>query len=471
MYKSIQHFASYGIKNIQENVKNEINNKSDIGKISKIIQSDLNELGRNLIKELLEDIDKELREIEERKNDYQIVHRDSTNSFHTKMGLVEYKRTYFKNKITGEREYLLDNMFGIKEHENIASDVEEVLINEATQTTYRKSGELAINTEIDLSKQTTMNYVAKYDFKFPEIVTGKEEKKKCKLLYIEADEDHVKLQNGKKAEPRLIYIHEGIKEKSIGTKRKQLESPTFFASLGESSENFWDRVLTWIEHNYDYDVIDKIFISGDGAAWIKAGVKYITKSEFVLDKFHLHKYITRATAHVSKNTYFQLTQALYGDDIGEATRIHQYLIENTDVNEKARIDRINKAFTYFYNNWSGITIYERERGRIVGCSAEGHISHIFSNRFSSRPKGWCIKNLSILSNLIVYKLNGGDIVDLVSKRREYVTEETKPKKKNTNKKKIYTKAQNEYYRNTPLPIITMGENTLMCKYLKNVRSA
>ncbi len=76
-----------------------------------------------------------------------------------------------------------------------------------------------------------------------------------------------------------------------------------------------------------------------------------------------------------------------------------------------------------------------------------------------------------MSNLIVYKLNGGDIVDLVSKRREYVTEEAKPKKKNTNKKKIYTKAQNEYYRNTPLPIITMGENTLMCKYLKNVRSA
>ena len=471
MNKSIQHFASYGIKNIQENVKNEINNKSDIGKISKIIQADLNELGRNLIKELLEDIDKELREIEERKNGYQIVHRDSANSFHTKMGLVEYKRTYFKNKITGEREYLLDTMFGIKEHEKIASDVEEVLINEATQTTYKKSGELAINTDIDLSKQTTMNYVTKYDFKFPEIITKREKKKKCKILYIEADEDHVKLQNGKKAEPRLIYVHEGIKIKSIVNKRKQLESPAFFASSGEKSEKLWNRILTWIENNYDYDVIDKIFISGDGAAWIKAGVKYITKSEFVLDKFHLHKYITRATAHVDKNIYFQLVNALYGNDIGEVNRIHQYLIENTEQDAKARIKRINKSFAYFFNNWNGITIYEREKEKIVGCSAEGHISHIFSSRFSSRPKGWSMKNLSILSNLIVYKLNGGDIVDLVSKRREYAEEAITPKKKNVNKKKIYKKAESEYYKNTSLPVIEMGENTLLCKYLKKIRSA
>jgi len=61
-------------------------------------------------------------------------------------------------------------------------------------------------------------------------------KKKCKILYIEADEDYVKLQNGKKAEPRLIYIHEGIKSKPIDSKRNQLKSPIFFTSLGERNE-------------------------------------------------------------------------------------------------------------------------------------------------------------------------------------------------------------------------------------------
>jgi len=47
----------------------------------------------------------------------------------------------------------------------------------------------------------------------------------------------------------------------------------------------------------------------------------------------------------------------------------------------------------------------------------------------------------------------------------------KPKKKNVNKKKIYKKVQSEYYRNTPFPVIEMGENTLLCKYFKKVRSA
>ena len=38
-------------------------------------------------------------------------------------------------------------------------------------------------------------------------------KKKIKYLYIEADEDHVSLQDGKNEMVKLVYIHEGIDEK------------------------------------------------------------------------------------------------------------------------------------------------------------------------------------------------------------------------------------------------------------------
>jgi len=31
----------------------------------------------------------------------------------------------------------------------------------------------------------------------------------CKELYVEADEDHVPLQNGRNAQVRLVYVHEG----------------------------------------------------------------------------------------------------------------------------------------------------------------------------------------------------------------------------------------------------------------------
>lgn len=39
-----------------------------------------------------------------------------------------------------------------------------------------------------------------------------EEKREIEYLYIEADEDHVSLQEGGTASPKLIYIHESFEE-------------------------------------------------------------------------------------------------------------------------------------------------------------------------------------------------------------------------------------------------------------------
>ncbi|PQQ67752.1 UPF0236 family transposase-like protein [Acetivibrio saccincola] len=63
------------------------------------------------------------------------------------------------------------------------------------------------------------------------------------------------------------------------------------------------------------------------------------------------------------------------------------------------------------NNWDGIEI--RSNRGIVGCSAEGHVSHVFSSRLSSRPKGWSRKGVEKMSKLIIYKKNGGKVYDIV----------------------------------------------------------
>ena len=43
----------------------------------------------------------------------------------------------------------------------------------------------------------------------------------------------------------------------------------------------------------------RINLNGDGAAWIKAGIKVLPKAKFILDKFHMHKYIIAATSHLA----------------------------------------------------------------------------------------------------------------------------------------------------------------------------
>ncbi len=41
----------------------------------------------------------------------------------------------------------------------------------------------------------------------------KQDKRSVKVLYIEADEDHVALQDGGTIEPKLVYVHEGRKKR------------------------------------------------------------------------------------------------------------------------------------------------------------------------------------------------------------------------------------------------------------------
>ena len=53
----------------------------------------------------------------------------------------------------------------------------------------------------------------------------------------------------------------------------------------------WEDVAYYIECTYKKEEIETAFIMGDGASYIKAGTEWIGKSVFVLDTFHLEKYI------------------------------------------------------------------------------------------------------------------------------------------------------------------------------------
>ena len=47
------------------------------------------------------------------------------------------------------------------------------------------------------------------------------------------------------------------------------------------------------------------------------------------------------------------------------------------------------------------------------CSAEGHVSHIYADRMSSRPLGWSKKGVDKMSRLRIYRENKGSMLELV----------------------------------------------------------
>ena len=70
-------------------------------------------------------------------------------------------------------------------------------------------------------------------------------------------------------------------------------------------------------------------------------------------------------------------------------------------------------------NWAAIRRTLRNK-LVNGCSAESHVSHVLSDRLSSRPMGWSQTGADRMSKLRCYERNYGreKIIDLVKYSRE-----------------------------------------------------
>lgn len=95
MYNSIQHFNEFGAKKIEETIRKFISDKKDLTDLVLGLRESLHELGRNIITEVLEDMDQYLIDCAVRKKDWEIVRKDETGLL-TSFGTIRYSRSYFK---------------------------------------------------------------------------------------------------------------------------------------------------------------------------------------------------------------------------------------------------------------------------------------------------------------------------------------------------------------------------------------
>ena len=75
--------------------------------------------------------------------------------------------------------------------------------------------------------------------------------------------------------------------------------------------------------------------------------------------------------------------------------------------ESERTETINNKMNYILNNWNARQIYQNNS--YMKCSMESHISHIFADLFTSRPKAYSKKGLRQLLKLRLLKTNRKDI--------------------------------------------------------------
>ncbi len=424
---SIQLFAEKGIEKLYEIVERFMKDPADFARLTSELREETNRLELGIIKDTLELMDQKLRESPERKEKYDIVKKDPRELI-TSLGAVSYKRTYFRDRSSGERIYLVDEIIQLEKRERLTEDAKVRMFREVVEGSYRKSGETTCLNEDHVSRQTVKNELHRLEFpreKKPE------EKRRVPCLYIDADEDHVALQYLKKKGDvkrtdgkyknngmlnKLVYVYEGIEREGPKSKRRRLIRPYYFCGsyAGEDNRRLWEEVAEYIRTHYDEKSLKKVFLNADGGSWIEAGKGTIEKVVPVLDEFHLSKYLVTMTHFLgdsAEDARRELRETIISTDVSQFIAECGKICSYTD--DPAVAQRIEKGRAYIQSNWEAAVRRLTARRIICGCSAEGHVSHVLSSRMSSRPMGWSRIGADKMAHLLAYWKNGRSILELV----------------------------------------------------------
>ena len=428
--ESIQQIDSIITTKINEALNSFVQGEAGSMEAETLLQEGLNAFACQLLKEALENLDRQIREEYRNTNRFHVVRVDS-KSIMTTFGQVAFTRTLFHDLKTNENRYLLDEHMGYTPHKRKTDAVDARLLANVADLSYEKSGR-RINERDPLSKNTVKNLI--HSLEFPDEKPSVT-KRQTETLYIEADEDHCALQykgdGGIKSEiVKMVYVHEGLAERKVKKdgklyKRRKLKNVHYFAGLykgTKDNQELWDEVERYIKETYDLDYVKHMYLMSDGGAWINAGKGIFENEKFILDEFHLSKYLKKMVSHLYDSADDALREVkgiikdgTKDDFIAEITKLLEY------AKTESEAARIEEAGSYIVSNWSAAKARLERKSNVLGCSAEGHVSHLLSDRLSSRPRAWSQKGLDKVARLRAYRANGFSIEELVRYQKEVLS--------------------------------------------------
>lgn len=312
----------------------------------------------------------------------------------TPCGEIHFERRYYRCNETGRYVYLLDSHLHIPKSDRIDENCKAQLVNTVMDESYAKAAERVTGGAI--SKQTVKNVMREVG-QIPEAAAPRPKvNENAKEIYIEADEDHVAMQNGThSAIYKLVYIYEGKKQVSKG--RRELQAKRTFGGY-DTPKKIWNRVGKYIAETYSDEV--KTTSIGDGANWIRAGLQHIPDSAFALDPFHLSKYVKKICGNHPTAALYSLMRD------NDRKGVIAYAAKRAKA-EPWRQKTIKEGIRYIENQWDGIQRSLNDKK--ITSSTEAHVSHVLPDRLSSRGMGWSKEGSLLVGSGRIYRENGGDV--------------------------------------------------------------
>lgn len=375
--------------------------------------------GVEIIKEILESYDKELRESRDKKEYRSKGKRRRT--IKTVMGEVEFERNVYESvSEEGEKkyEYLLDKELGLSRSGFFSELMSELIAKRCCENSYRNAAQaVSEQTGQTLSHTAAWNVVQTLgeEINKQEIHNATLAKThngkgilESKVLFEEQDGIWLKLQGmarkryGSAKEMKLAIAYDGATETAKG--RYNLSNKVACANF-EGVNEFVKRKEGVIASTYNVDEIENRILNGDGAEWIK---KSIADEDmyFQLDPFHRNKAIyTNVKDKRKRAVLFELLKNGRIDDVFSC--IEGYINSSDDEEE---IKGLRALETYFSCNKMGlVAIKDRDldlpKHCHLGCM-ESNIFSIIGNRMKGRRACWSIEGGNNLARLLCLKITG-----------------------------------------------------------------
>lgn len=338
----------------------------------------------------------------------------------TLFGEITFKRRYYYDKNHNDRFFFTDLFLNLPKRKYFDPFVCSEICNESSGTSYSKAGKIVsskighrINNNLKISRASSRNIVM--NFNIIDDTKQERELKRIKRLFIMLDEKFVPSQfnNGIKHMIKGAVLFENRKlaykyKKKLSSKNRiKLTGTHTCASI---DNELLQNVIDYIYYNYDVDYLEELNFMGDCALWIKNFPKSNwfkfdrdIEVNFSMDGFHFSQALGNLTTEANKDVYDALYEYVLLNDKNSFTDMCNDFLELYP----ERSDVIESKRDYILNNWNERQFYQNHP--YMKCSMESHISHIFADLFTSRPKAYSKKGLRQLLKLRLLKVNNIDI--------------------------------------------------------------
>ena len=338
----------------------------------------------------------------------------------TLFGEITYKRRYYYDIKHNDRFFFTDLFLNLPKRKYFDPFICSEICNESSSFSYSKAGRIVsdkighrINNNLKISRASSRNIVM--NFNILDDTKQERELKRIKRLFIMLDEKFVPSQFNDSINHMIkgAVLFENrklaykFKKKQNSKNRIKLTGTHTCASI---DNELLQNVIDYIYYNYDVDYLEELNFMGDCALWIKNFPKSNwfkfdrdIKVNFSMDSFHFSQALGNLTTEANKDVYDALYEyVLINDKVGFTDMCNDFLElypQRSDVIESKR--------DYILNNWNERQFYQSHP--YMKCSMESHISHIFADLFTSRPKAYSKKGLRQLLKLRLLKVNNIDI--------------------------------------------------------------